>query len=75
MSCFDCDTGMAKRRVEAFLRTGGKRLYLPCPGGLHVVTILGFSQPDGELRLRDEKNRVFEASACRIPPIAFAGVA
>lgn len=75
MSCFDCATRSAQRRVERFMKSGGKRLYLPCPGGFHVVTILGFTQPNNELRLRDENGREFEASACCIPPIAFAGVA
>lgn len=75
MSCFDCQTRIAQRRVERFLRSGGKRLYLPCSGGFHVVMFLGFTSPDQDLRLRDEQGREFEASACRIPLFAFAGVA
>lgn len=75
MSCFDCATRSAQRRVDRFMKSGGNRLCLPCPGGFHVVTILGVTQSNNELRLRDERGREFDASACQIPLIAFAGVA
>jgi hypothetical protein len=73
MSCFDCQTRIAARRVDRFLKSGGKRLYLPTSGGFSIATIVERVGAN-ELRLRDQQGREFEASACRIPLIAFAGV-
>lgn len=73
MNCGDCILGTARRRVAAFLKNGGRRLYMPGPNGFHVMTIDGFTAA-GEIRLHDEQGRKFELSTCSIPLVAFAGV-
>ena len=73
MNCGDCILGTARRRVAAFLKSGGKRLYMPGPNGFHVMTIEG-ATASGELRLHDEHGHTFELSVCSIPLVAFAGV-
>ena len=63
MNCGDCILGTGKRRVVAYMKDGGKRLYIPAPNGFHVTMIHGFTAT-GELRLRDEHGREFELSPC-----------
>lgn len=73
MMCPDCLLSEGAKRITAYLKNGGKRLYLPAPGGVSIAEILGFTKTR-EVRLRDLNGREWEASPCSIPLRAFVGV-
>ena len=62
------------RRIVEFFAMGGRRLFLPVPGGCVIATIVGFTC-EGLVRIESDGGEQSEISPCKVPHVAIPGVA